>query len=82
MNSLAICLLLIGSLPNTPDTVESVRAQWVKTFSQDPAGMVEIFHATCLARPQCPDEEVHTLGIMQAATDTGHPVLFIELCII
>lgn len=76
MNSLAICLLLL--LPIPKDTVESVRKEWDEKFSQDPAGQVEIFHgpAGCLARPKCPDEEVYTLGIMQAAMDTGHPVLW------
>ena len=76
MNSLAICLLILGALPKSNDTVESVRQKYVKEFSQDPAGMVEIFHATCIARPECPDEEVYTLGIALAATDTGHPVLW------
>jgi hypothetical protein len=78
MNSLAICLLILSALPKSSDTVESVRQEWVKKFSQDPAGQVEIFHAPCIARPQCPDEEVYTLGIAQAAMETGHPVMWMS----
>jgi hypothetical protein len=78
MNSLAICLLILGALPKSGDTVESVQAEWVKTFSQDPAGQVEIFHVPegCLARPLCPDQEIYTLGISKAAMETGHPVMW------
>jgi hypothetical protein len=77
MHSLAICLLILSALPKSNDTVESVRQEWVKKFSQDPAGQVEIFHAPCIARPRCPDEEVYTLGIALAAMETGHPVMWI-----
>ena len=76
MNRLAICLLILGALPKPKDTVEGVRQKYVKEFSKDPAGMVEIFHAPCIARPECPDEEVYTLGIALAAMDTDHPVLW------
>jgi len=74
MNSLAICWLVLSALPKP--TVESVRQEWVKKFHADPAGQVEIFHAPCIARPQCPDEEVYTLGIAQAGMETGHPVMW------
>ncbi len=76
MNSLAICLLILSASPKSHDTVESVRQEWVEKFNQDPASQVEIFHAPCIARPRCPDEEVYTLGIMQAAMEMGHPVLW------
>jgi hypothetical protein len=76
MNSLAICLLILGVLPKSTDTVEGVRQEWVKRFNQDPAGKVEIFHAPCIARPRCPDEEVYTLGIALAGMETGHPIMW------
>jgi hypothetical protein len=75
MNVAALLLLLLSSA-KPHDTVESVRQQYVQEFKADLPGKVEIFYAPCIARPQCPDEEVYTLGIMQAATDTGHPVLW------
>lgn len=79
MNSLAICLLILSALPKSPDTVEGVRTKYVEIFKQEPAGKVMIVYlggSGCLGGPRCPDNDVTSLGLMQAATDTGHPILF------